>query len=78
MAKKPDNVAEALARGLIVDVMKGWGLFVCPLNNGDWMVGRASHIYSITISDDHYKDERVSVASTLIDAVRKWKKDNDI
>lgn len=78
MTKKPDKVSEALVNGLAVDIMKKKGLFACRLNNGDWMVGRANHIYSIKISEDHYKDEQVSIAPTLIGAVGKWTKANDV
>lgn len=54
------------------------GLFVAPLNNGDWMVGRGSLIYGhIDILTDHYKDPRLSIAPTLTEAIEKWIKNPD-
>lgn len=61
----------------ILNAMQEHGLFVCKLNNGDWMVGRASHIYSMNISDDHYKDEHLSIAKSLSEAVEKWIEANE-
>ncbi len=54
------------------ETMRNLGLFACPLNNGDWLVGRASYIYSFFITDDHYQDEHVEIAPTLIEAIEKW------
>ena len=45
------------------------GLFVCKLNNGDWMVGRASYIYHIEITQDHYTDPNLSISPNLSVAV---------
>ncbi len=56
-----------------LEAMKGSGLFVAPLVNGDWMVGRGSLIYGrIDICTDHYKDPRLAVAKTIEEAVKKW------
>lgn len=62
----------------ILKAVQEYGLFLCKLNNGDWMVGRASHIYSIRISDDHYEDEHVSIAPTLPEAIKKWSEKNEV
>lgn len=58
--------------------LKEHGLFACPLNNGEWMVGSANHIYSVNIQDDHYKDPLISIAPTLTEAIQKWRKDNNV
>ncbi len=55
-----------------IEQLKQFGLFAAPLNNGDWMVGHANVIYSINIDSEHYEDERLSIASTLIEAINKW------
>lgn len=55
-----------------VDLLKKHGLFASPLNNGDWMVGRASRIYSLDVADDHYADETLCVAPSLILAITGW------
>ena len=54
------------------------GLFVCPLNNGDWMIGKGNHIYHMSITDDHYKDDALLIEPTLPEAVEKWIKQNEI
>ena len=38
--------------GEIFDMLRGSGLFLCPLNNGDWACGRATKIYHIHIVID--------------------------
>ena len=53
-------------------MLKQNGLFAVPLNNGDWAVGRASHIYSVKISDDHYKDPELTIGQSLPAAIEKW------
>ncbi len=59
-----------LAQKVIADVKK-WGLFICRLNNGDWMVGKANHTYHIKITQDHYADPNVSISRWLDKAVRE-------
>ena len=78
MTKKKDNIAEALANGLAVEELKKRGLFACTLNNGDWMVGRANCIYHLDVRSDHYKDERLSIAPTLLKAIGKWIDANEV
>jgi hypothetical protein len=49
------------------------GLFACPLQNGDWMVGKGNMIYrGIDVGSDHYTDPELSVAPSLPEAVDKW------
>jgi len=45
------------------------GLFAARLNSGDWMVGRASYIYHLDITRDHYDDSNLIIRDTLADAV---------
>lgn len=52
--------------------LKKYGLFAAPLNNGDWMVGKANLIYHMDITSNHYIDPDLSVASTLSEAIQKW------
>lgn len=54
------------------ETMKEWGLFACPRNKGDWVVGRASYVYSIKITQDHDKDENLAIAPTLPEAVKNY------
>ncbi len=53
----------------IVVEMGLFGLFLCPLNNGDWMAGRANTIYSLDITSDHYADPRLYIRRTAREAV---------
>jgi hypothetical protein len=57
----------------IEKTMKESGLFAAPLNNGDWMVGKANCIYHMNVGSDQYKDERLAIAPTLEEAIQKWK-----
>ena len=59
------------------------GLFVARLNNGDWMVGKASYIYELDIAQDHYADPHLSISTDLAGAVaiarnklRRWNNSN--
>ncbi len=45
------------------------GLFVSRLNNGDWMVGKASYIYHLDITRDHYADPNLIIRNILADTV---------
>ena len=47
------------------------GLFVARLNNDDWMVGKASYIYHIEITQNHYADPNVSISPNLGEAIAK-------
>lgn len=51
----------------------GLGLFITPLNSGKWACGRASHIYDIKISDDHYRDKELVIADTAPEAICKMR-----
>ncbi len=53
----------------IVAAVASWGLFIARLNNGDWMAGKASYIYHIDITQDHYADPNLSISSSLAEAV---------
>ena len=55
----------------IVAAVASWGLFIVRLNNGDWMVGKASYIYHIDITQDHYADPNLSISASLGEAVAK-------
>ena len=41
------------------------GLFVTRLNNGDWIAGKASYVYQLDITQDHYTDPNLVIANTL-------------
>ena len=56
----------------IEKTMKELGLFAAPLNNSEWMVGKASCVYHLNIGSDHYNDERLAIAPTLEEAIKKW------
>ena len=60
----------------ILELIKKHGLFIAPLNNGDWMVGKSNVIYNLDIQTDHYKDKRLSIHSSLSKAVGNWIKQN--
>jgi len=53
----------------ILKQVADWGLFIVRLNNGDWMAGKASYIYHIDITQNHYADSNVSIAPSLGEAV---------
>jgi hypothetical protein len=46
------------------------GLFAARLNNGDWMVGKASYIYQLDITRDHHADPNLSISADLAQAVQ--------
>jgi len=45
------------------------GLFVAGLNNGDWIAGKATYIYQLNITQDHYADPNLSISADLAQAV---------
>lgn len=45
------------------------GLFVARLNNGDWMVAKATYIYHLDITQDHYADPNLVIRNALPDAI---------
>jgi len=47
------------------------GLFVVRLNNGNWMAGKASYIYHMEVTQDHYADPNLSISADLAQAVAK-------
>ena len=49
--------------------LAGDGLFVAKLNNGDWMAGKATYIYQLNITQDHYADPNLSISADLAQAV---------
>ena len=58
----------------VAKAMKEEGLFAAPLNNGEWMVGKANIIYGrLEVGSDHYTDERLAIAPTLVEAIQKWR-----
>jgi hypothetical protein len=58
--------------GSEITLMRLHGLFATPLNNGDWMVGSANCLYRLDIRSDHYADERLAIAPTLLKAIEKY------
>ena len=64
-----DQTINALQDVKVLDDIRDTGLFVVRLNNGDWMAGRASYIYQLDITQDHYADPNISTSSKLADAV---------
>ena len=55
----------------LLDAIEKYGLFIARLNNGDWMVGKATYIYHINITQDHYADPNLSISPSLGEAVAK-------
>ncbi len=55
----------------ILDAIEKYGLFIVRLINWDWMVGKASYIYHIEITQDHYADPNLSISPSLAEAVAK-------
>jgi len=55
----------------ILDAIEKYGLFIAKLNSGDWIAGRASYIYHIDITQDHYADPNLSISPSLAEAVAK-------
>ena len=53
----------------ILDAIEEYGLFIARLNSGDWMVGRATYIYHLEITQNHYADPRLSISPSLAEAV---------
>lgn len=51
----------------------GLGLFIAPLNNGQWVCGRAVKIYNIKITDDHYQDKGLVICDTPMEAACKMR-----
>ncbi len=45
------------------------GIFIARLNNGDWMASKASYIYHLDITRDHYADPNLVIRNALSDAV---------
>ena len=54
------------------ELIKELGIFIAPLNNGDWMVGKASYIYTLSVEQNHYKDSNVCIGKSIDEAVHKW------
>jgi len=50
-------------------VLAANGLFVAKLNNGDWIAGKATYIYQLDITQDHYADPNLSISADLAQAV---------
>ncbi len=55
-----------------IKLIKQHGLFVTTLSNGEWMVGRASRIYRMDITSNHYTADDLSIAPVLKDAISNW------
>lgn len=51
----------------------GTGLFIAPLNNGQWVCGRAVKIYNIKITDEHYQDKELVICDTPMEAACKMR-----
>lgn len=46
----------------VIKLMRNDGLFLAPLNNGEWMAGKGSYLYILKITDDHYTDPNLSIS----------------
>lgn len=55
----------------ILEQIAECGLFIARLNNGDWMVGKASYLYHITPDQHHYRDPKLCISRDLGQAVAR-------
>ena len=69
-----EQTIKRLEANQALDQVADHGLFLARLNNGDWMAGRANHIYHLGITQDHYSDSSISISADLGEAVRKFLK----
>ena len=44
-------------------------IFVAKLNNGGWMAGKASYIFQLDITQDHYAEPNLVIRSTLPEVI---------
>jgi len=66
------RIEQLLTKGSQEDILKqvaDWGLFIVRLTNCDWMAGKATHIYHLEITQDHYADPSVSISPDVGQAV---------
>ena len=49
------------------------GLFIAPMNSGEWACGRGNKIYDIKIEDDHYRDKGLVICDTPMEAACKMR-----
>lgn len=59
----------------VTALMRERGLFLVPLGNGDWCAGKGPVIYSMKVTEDHYADPRLSIASDPMKALLGVKDD---
>ncbi len=58
------------------DTENAWrdvGLFIAPMNSGEWVCGRGNKIYDIKITDDHYQDKELVICDTPMEAACKMR-----
>lgn len=55
----------------VEDILLEEGLMLSPLNNGDWICGKGSHIYTFDIMEDHYADPYLGVGATAREAIER-------
>lgn len=51
----------------------GIGLFIAPLNNDQWVCGRANKIYNLKITEDHYQDKELVICDAPMEAACKMR-----
>lgn len=49
------------------------GLFIAPMNSGEWICGRGNKIYDIKITDDHYQDKELVICDAPGEAACKMR-----
>ena len=64
-----EQTIKRLGEARAVKHIEDAGLFVARLNNSDWVVGKASYIYQLDITQDHYADPNLSISADLAPAV---------
>lgn len=69
-------MAKAKYENYTENLLRKHGLFAVPLNNGDFMVGKANYAYSLNVGSDHYADENLAIAETLMEAIELWARHN--
>ncbi|MBA7668343.1 hypothetical protein ES703_76453 [subsurface metagenome] len=52
-------------------VARKMGLGVFPLNNGDWACCRASYLYHLEVTQDHYSDPNLVICKEAPEAICK-------
>ena len=64
-----EQTIKRLGEVRVVKHIEDAGLFVARLNNSDWITGKASYIYQLDITQNHYADPNLSISADLATAV---------